>query len=114
MEKITPELIINTMASWIEEKKSIPPSLFLESANKLNILRGDLDDRFYALEHNLAVEKANLLGIAEMTSAKAESLIKAKPEYMEMRKLSAKIKQVEEFIRLAKKMATLKDLEFNQ
>lgn len=102
------------MAGWIDEKKNIPASLFLETANKLNILRGDLDDRFYTLEHNLAVEKASMFSDPEMTSAKAESMIKARPEYMEMRKLSAKIKQLEEFVRVAKKMATLKDTEFNQ
>ena len=113
-EKITPELIINTMAEWVENKKSIPPSLYLESALKLNILRGDIDDKIYTLEHNLNVEKAKILEIPEMTSAKAETIVKAKPEYMELRKLTARGKQIEEHIKIAKKMATLKDLEFNQ
>lgn len=102
------------MAGWVEEKKSIPASLYLDSALKLNILRGDIDDKIYTLEHNLNVEKAELLKSPEMTSAKAEALMKARPEYMELRKLTAKAKQIEEFVRLAKKMATLKDLEFNQ
>ena len=114
MEKITPELIINQMAEWVEQKKSIAPSLWLQASAKLNVLRGDVDDRIYTLEHNLNVEKAELLKDTEMTSAKAESIVKARPEYMEMRKLTAKGKQIDEFIRLAKKMATLKDLEFNQ
>lgn len=114
MEKITPELIINQMAEWVEQKKTIPPSLYLESSAKLNILRGDIDDKIYTLEHNLNVERAEILKDPEMTSARAEAIIKAKPEYMEMRKLTAKAKQIEEHIRIAKKMASLKDLEFNQ
>lgn len=114
MEKITPELIINQMAEWVEQKKSIAPSLWLQASAKLNVLRGDVDDKIYTLEHNLNVEKAELLKDQEMTSAKAESIVKARPEYMEMRKLTAKGKQIDEFIKISKKMATLKDLEFNQ
>lgn len=114
MEKITPELIINQMAEWVEQKKAIAPSLWLQASAKLNVLRGDVDDRIYTLEHNLNVEKAELLKDIEMTSAKAESIVKARPEYMEMRKLTAKGKQIDEFIKISKRMATLKDLEFNQ
>ena len=105
-------LIINTMKDWVENKQPISPHLWLDASAKLNILRGDLDDSYYTLEHDLAVEKAALMSDPEMTAAKSDIFIRARKEFKECRQLGAKIKQVEEFIRIAKKMASLKEEEF--
>lgn len=112
MEKVSVKLIIDTMAKWVEERRPISPSQWLDAGLKLNLLRGELDDMLYTLEHNLSVEKADLMTAQDMTVAKVEVLIKAKPEYKEMRILQAKIKQLEEFVRLAKKRASLKEEEY--
>ena len=109
---VNAETIIDTMKKWVEEKHPISPATWLDASAKLNILRGDLDDQYFELESFLAQEKAELLSKEEMTSAKADSLIKAKEEYKKMRKLGAKIKQLEEFIRIAKKQSTLKETEW--
>lgn len=100
------------MREWVENKQSISPHMWLDASAKLNVLRGGLDDEYYTLEHNLAIDRANLMTKPEMTSSKAEIFMKSRPEYLIMRKLGARIKQVEEFIRIAKKMASLKEEEF--
>lgn len=109
---INADTILDTMKKWVEEKHSISPATWLDASAKLNILRGDYDDKYYDLESFLAKEKATLLSNEDMTSAKAESIIKAKDEYKEMRKLGAKIKMLEEFIRIAKSQAKLKNEEY--
>ncbi len=109
MEKVTVTTIIDAMKGWVENKQTVSPHLWLDASAKLNVLRGDLDDALYTLEHNIAIERASLLSEPEMTVAKAKTFIEARPEFMESKKLRAKIKQVEEFIRIAKKFATLKD-----
>jgi len=109
---ITALTIIETMKKWVEEKHPISPATFLNAGLKLNILRGDLDDHYFELESELAKQKATLLGRDEMTVAKADAIIKAEDKYKEMRKAQAQIKQVEEFIRLAKKYSSLKEEEF--
>lgn len=109
---INADTILDTMKKWVEEKHSISPATWLDASAKLNILRGDYDDKYFDLESLLAKEKATLLSDNEMTSAKAESIIKAKDEYKEMRKLGAKIKMLEEFIKIAKKQSSLKETEW--
>lgn len=108
---ITALSIMDTMKKWVEERHPVSAGQWLDASGKLNVLRSELDDRYFELESFLSQEKATLLS-GDMTSAKAESLIKAKLEYLEMRKLGAKIKQLEEFIRIAKKQATLKNEEY--
>lgn len=101
------------MRDWVENRKPIPPSTWLDAAASLNVLRSDLDDELYTLEHNLAVDKASIMVDPDVTAAKANIFIEAREEYMKAKKLRAKIKQVEEFIRIAKKQSTLKDNQWN-
>jgi hypothetical protein len=56
---ITAITIIDTMKKWVEEKRPISPSTYLDAGLKLNILRGDLDDHYFELESELAKQKAN-------------------------------------------------------
>lgn len=107
------EDIINEMAEIVRNGQDIAPSHWLDKAVKLNVLRHEIDDRLYALEHNLAIEKFNFAKSTNSSIAMAESYIKTKPEYKEMRLLSAKVKQIEEFIKLAKKRASLKESEYS-
>jgi hypothetical protein len=107
---ITALTIIETMKKWVEEKHPIAPTTWLDAGLKLNVLRGDLDDNYYELESELAKLKAVYLE-NDMTNAKAESLVKAEDKYKEMRKALGKIKQLEEFIKLAKSYARLKNEE---
>lgn len=110
----TPETIISDIRRWVENRESISPHQWLDASARLNVLRSIWDDEYFTLEHNLSVDRANLMSSTEMTSAKAEIFMKSRPEYLLMRKMGAKIKQLEEFVRIAKKMASLKEEEFIQ
>lgn len=109
---ITAIHIIDTMKKWVEEKHPISPATWLDASLKINILRGEFDDRYFELESELAIEKSTLLSQPEMTVAKADSIIKSDPRYLEMRKLGGQIKRVEEMVRIAKKYSSLKDEEY--
>ena len=111
---ITALTIIETMKKWVEDKTPISPSLWLDASLKLNVLRGDLDNAYFELESILAKQKADYLTADNMTNAKAESLIKATDTYKEMRKVQAQIKQLEEFIKISKHQARLKNEEYMQ
>lgn len=111
---ITAITIIDTMKKWVEEKHPISPATWLDASLKINILRGEFDDRYFELESELAQMKATLLSEESMTVAKADTLIKADPKYLEMRKLGGQIKLVEEMVRISKKYASLKDEEYRQ
>lgn len=108
---ITALTIIETMKKWVEEKHPIPAEMWLDASFKLNLLRGDVDDKFIDLEFQLAQEKRQLLLDPDMTSAKADALIRADGRFKEMRKAQAQIKQIEELIRITKKMSSLKNEE---
>jgi len=109
---ITAIHIIDTMKKWVEEKHPISPATWLDASLKINILRSEFDEKYFELESELAQEKAKLLSLEDMTVAKADTLIKADPRYLEMRKLGGKIKQIEEMVRIAKKYSSLKDEEY--
>ena len=113
MQKITAYTIIEVIKKWVEEKQAISPSQWLDASAKLNILRGDLDDEFFTLESSMANKKSDLLNSEDMTVAKADTIIKADVEYLEMRKIGGVLKRLEEFIRIAKKQASLKENEWN-
>ena len=112
MNKVSATLILDTMKSWIEERQPISPHQWLDASAKLNILRGDIDAELYEIEHYLAVKKADMMVEENMTHARAETFIKAQPEYKELRLKQSKIKQIEEFIRIAKKQASLVNEEY--
>ena len=110
MEQI--DKIIDYLKKCAEDKTPIAPSDWISCALNLNSLRGELDDSYYLLEHEIASQRANLAADSvERSVASIRLIVEAKAEFHTMRRLEAKIKQVEEFIRLAKKQSTLKDSE---
>jgi len=98
------------MTGWVAEKQPISPSRWVDAAAKLNLFIGDENNRLYDLESELAKKKLPLL--EEMTVAKANATIEATEEYKEYRKQGAYIKQIQEFVRIAKKQATMSEMEF--
>lgn len=108
---ITALTIVDTMKKWVEEKHPISPSMWLDACAKINILRGDLDDKLFEMESELAKQKEQLLS-QDMTNAKAEAIIKATDLHLEMRKLNGLLKRIEEMIKIGKKQAILKENEW--
>ena len=111
-EKITALTIMETMKKWVEDKHPISPSQWLDASAKLNILRGDLDDFYFELESELANKKKDVLSSQDISVAKVDVIIKAENQYLEMRKLGGVIGRLEEFIKIAKKQASLKNEEW--
>lgn len=102
----TVDTIITNIKQIVSEKKTLSPHEFAEAAAYLNVLIGDETDKLFELESKLAQIRAEAI-IAGDSVAKARALVEANPLYMEMQKQRAKIKQVEEFIRISKLRARL-------
>ena len=111
MTKVTTDLILQTMKELVEEKHLIAPAQWLDASFKLNLLVGDEEDRLYEIESRLAKMKAAYIEEGE-TSAAAKARVEAEDDFLEMRKLKGKVKRVQEFIRIAKTRAKLKEDEF--
>lgn len=109
---VTSEEVLNWLKSQAKSGKPIPPDLYLRAAVSLNLLKSDDNDRLIELEHELAVRRANYVNEGG-TSAAAKINLEADPLFKEVQKLKAKMKQVEEAIRLGKLAARLKNDELN-
>ena len=103
MEKnlITVETILETLTKWVEERQPISPDLWIDSALKMNLLKEPLNARIIALQSSLAVKRLNLLEDGKSV-AYARTALEAHPDYAECRGLEARVKMIEEQIRLAK------------
>lgn len=105
-EPVTTDLILNTMKSWVETKQPIPPTKWLESSLKLTVLSGDETDKLILLETEQAHKYQELVELYD-TAAKAKIYLDALPITRDVKRQRAKVKQIDEFIRLSKKWATL-------
>jgi hypothetical protein len=111
--KITTSTIISQMHIMVEDKQPIHPSWWVDAAAKLNVLIGDDNNRLYELQSKLAKLKADYISQGE-TSAAANIRIEAEDDFLEMQKQKGRIKQIEEFIRIAKIRSKLEDAQFKQ
>lgn len=110
--KNTVDSILEAFEKMGESKTPISPEVWLLGCGKMLSLVGGEQDRLFTLESELAQIKADLMSNETMTSAKAKSLIEARPEYLKCRKLKAKIDRVFEAIKLGKVMARTSFDEF--
>lgn len=111
---ITTDTIVNTLKQSVENKLTVPPSWWIDAAQKLNVLLGDEHDKLFNLEYRVANMKVAILEEDEKRNVSAADVkVKASEEYKELRKQKAKVDRIEEFIRIAKIQARLKDNELN-
>jgi hypothetical protein len=106
MELVTIDTILGALKGWVEQKQPIPPSTWVEAAAKMNILLGDEIAKQYELEQIVAKMRVEHIKNGD-TVAKAEAKIRALDEYKHMKLQEAKVKLIQEQIRLAKKQATI-------
>jgi hypothetical protein len=106
-EKITVDTILSIMKEKVENKEAqFDTEFWLSSAAKLNLLVGDEQDKLFELQQVVAKLKLQWFESQEKRNvSEAKLRVEATEEYKEMRKLEAKIKRCEEFVRIAKKMA---------
>lgn len=101
METVTTETIVGHLKKMVEQKIPVPPTLWAEAAEKLNILLGDENDKLFELQQ--AVAKMKVAYMAEGDSAiKARVKVEAEDIYRDMQKQKAFIEQIQEQIRISK------------
>jgi hypothetical protein len=88
-----------------------PPSVILDLAIKANLLISEAHRELYQIESELAKEKSIYI-LQGQSVAKAKALVEATDKYLERQVLKSSISNIEEFIRIAKIQARLKDTEF--
>lgn len=110
-ELVTTDTILSTMKGWVEEKQAISPSLWIDASAKLVVLMGDESDKLFDLMQKVAQMKADYLTEGD-TSAAAKTKVERTDEYKDMLKQKAKIDRIEEFIRISKIQARLRDQEW--
>lgn len=111
MTQVTTDLILLTMKGWVEEKHPIDAHIWVDACQKLNVLIGDEHDKLFDLQQKVAQMKVTYIQEGD-TVAKAKSKVEAEDVYRDMQKQKARIGQIEEFIRIAKLQARLKDNEY--
>lgn len=109
--KVTVDSIIKDMKTWVENDQIIHPSVWLDQCIKLNVLIGGEQAKLISLESEIAQKRYTLLKDQNCPVARAKAIIEAEPIYAEYRTQKAKIDAIQEFIKIAKKYASLKDDE---
>ena len=109
--EITVDSILGTLNGYVKNKQFMSAHDWVNTAQKLNVLIGEEHDKLFELEQEIAQLKVGYLSNGD-TSASAKTKVEALETYKSMQKQRAKIKQVEEMIRIAKLQARLKDNEY--
>lgn len=98
---VTVDSILGAFNEWVTNKKVIDPHLWLDAAQKLNVLLENEHDKLFEIQQFLAVHRKILIEQGS-TVAKAKLMIEATDEYRNYCKQKAKIERIIEFIRISK------------
>ncbi len=109
---VTCDTILEWLKEQVEHKNIISPSLYLDACQKLNLLISDEHDKLFTLQKEVARQKIQWIEDGKSV-AEAKTRVEGSQEYLYMKKQEAKIKQIEESIRIAKIRSRLKEGEFN-
>ena len=105
--EITTDLILSELEARVKAKQvQFDASFWTETAMKLNLLLGGEQDLLFKLQQEVANLKLMWLeGQEKKNVSEAKLRVDASDEYLKMKTQEAKIKRVEEFVRIAKKMS---------
>lgn len=102
----TPRTIIEAFTKMVSENQPITSEYWMQAALYLNVLIGQEQATLFELEQ--AYTKVAMEWIEKGDSnAVAEKKAKLSPAFLDYKKQQAFVKQIEEFVRLAKKNATI-------
>ena len=105
-DKITTEFIIGSLQALVEAGKSFDPSVWINSAFKLNILLMDEVDKMLDLEQQVAKMRHEYIEKQDKKNkAAADAFVESTDEYRAMRRQEELIEVIKEQIRLAKKQS---------
>lgn len=100
---ITTDTIIEYLKNAVEQKLPIPPTVWLDSAVKLNLLLADEQEELFNLQQKVAQLKIDYLQDDDKRNvSKAKMMVEASDDFRLMKTQQAKIDRIIEFIRLAK------------
>lgn len=106
--KTTSESILEFLKKKIEIKEQLKPEIWLEAASRLVVLLGDEEATLYDLQQKTAHLKIMFFDSQEKRNVSEANLrVEASEEYKLFRKQQARVKQIEEFIRVAKLRAKI-------
>lgn len=100
-DKVTVELILENLQDLVEKKIPIGASTWLDGAQKLIVLVGDLQEELFLLEQVIAKKKLEFIDQGDSV-AKAKVRIEGLDEFVQARRLEAKIDRVTELVRISK------------
>lgn len=110
---VTTDVIIGHLKNKIENKEPLSPGIYIDAAEKLNVLLSDEHDKLFTQQQKIAEMKVTFLEAdPKRNVSMAKLLTEATNEYREMQIQKAKIGRIEEMIRLAKIQAKMKETEF--
>lgn len=103
--------IIAVLEMWAREKQVIDSNQLLDAATKLTLLLGDEANELFTLERQIAEAKVKFLEQGKSV-AYANLQVAASEHQLQAKLQAAKIKRIEELVRLAKIRARLADSEY--
>lgn len=102
---------LNTIQQWVSSGVPVAPGMWIDEAMKLLSEMGKASDNLAELESEVANAKWNYKQEKSCSDAEAESYKRTLPIFKAYKKQEGTLKLIEEYIRLAKKRATLADTE---
>lgn len=102
----TCETIIANFTQRVSDKEIIPPDEWMQAAAFLNVLIGQEQNKKFELEQAFIKLSLSFTEKGD-SSAVADKKAKISPEWVSFKKQESFCKQIEEFIRIAKKNATI-------
>jgi len=101
LEHRTADSVMEKMSEMARDRNPITPGLWVESAEFLNVLRGDEDNKLAKLHQEVAEQKVAYLEEGK-SAVEAKTRVEAGDTYYLYLKQKAKIEKITEHIRLAK------------
>lgn len=101
MDQVTIDTIISYFDEQIRNKQPIAPHLWLDAAQKINILLEDEQDKLFDLEQAISTQKRICIERGDSV-AKAKVIVESSDVFKDARKQKARIDRLVEFGRLAK------------
>jgi len=100
--------IMEEMQQRVLDDIPISPGSWVESSLRINALRGELDNELISYEMIIGETIASFI-IEGKPATVAEKLAKTGDVYKKYLELKAKLKRIDEFIRLSKKRASINE-----
>ena len=105
-EKVTVDTILETLEKWVAEKQPIDAHTWLDACVKMTVLTGDDQAELFLLEQLIAKKKLEFMEDGSSV-AKANVQIAALDEFVQARRLEAKIERITELVRISKLQARM-------